>query len=219
MPLAKFALPMGVHEPAPDTLTRSQAASRLGIAMGAVDKLVAAHVLTLPIRSDVVERIERRSYLVAEEGELTVLRTDARKPAYPGEDRKWIGFSTEHTDWEMEQTSLRWWRSDPRRVIDNELFAVTIASVPVAVYKIDGVEAELVRRGEDRPRFHYRGTLLHRSHPGMSDLQLSPAVPVQYQDQVRQIMSSRIKVVSGGPIGYLGVDSSNAFAGAVEGVK
>lgn len=217
MSLAKFALPAEVHEPASDALTRSQAASRLGIAMGAVDKLVAGNVLSLPIRSDLVERIESRSYLVAEEGELTVLRTDARKPAYPGEDREWIGFSTEHTDWELEQTSLRWWRSDPRRVIDNELFAVTIASVPVAVYKIDGVEDEHVRPGEDRPRYHYRGTLLHRSHPGMSDLPLSPAVPVQYQDQVRQIMSSRIKVVSGGPIGYLG--SKTAVARTVEGSK
>lgn len=216
MPLAKFALPTGTYEPPPDTLTRSQAASRLGIAMGAVDKLVAAHVLALPIRSDIVERIERRSYLVAEEGELTVLRTDARKPAYPGEDREWIGFSTEHSDIELEQTSLRWWRSDPDRLIDNELFAVTIASVPVAVYKIDGVEDKRVRRGEDRPRYHYRGILLHRSHPGMSDLPLSPAVPVRYQDQVCQIMSSRIKVVSGGPIGYLGAP---APAETVEGSK
>lgn len=216
MPLAKFAPPTRAYEPAPDTLTRSQAASRLGIAMGAVDKLVSAHVLALPIRSDVVERIERRGYLVAEEGELTVLRTDARKPAYPSEDRKWIGFSTGHSDIELEQTSLRWWRSDPRRVIGNELFAVTIASVPVAVYKIDGVEDERVRRGEDRPRFHYRGILLHRSHPGMPDLPLSPAVPVRYRDQVRQIMSSRIKVLSGGPIAYLG---SPAAAETVEGGK
>ena len=92
-------------------------------------------------------------------------------------------------------------------MIDNELFVVTVATVPVAVYKIEGVENEQVRPGEDKPRFHYRGTLLHRVYPGLVDRPLSPAVPVQYKDRVRQIMSSRIKVVSGGPIGYLNAGS------------
>lgn len=207
MALAKFAPPTRVDEPEPDILTRGQAASRLGIAMGAVDKLIAARVLETSIRAEVVERLERRSYLVVEAGELTVLRTDARKPAYPGEDRRWIGFSTEHSPEELDATSLRWWRSHPRRVIDNELFVVTVATVPVAVYRIEGVEDEQVRPGEDNPRFHYSGTLLHRVYPGLVDRPLSPSVPVQYKDRVRQIMSSRIKVVSGGPIGYLNAGS------------
>ncbi|OZC42480.1 hypothetical protein CH286_25255 [Rhodococcus sp. WWJCD1] len=196
-----------MDEPVPDILTRGQTSSRLNIAMGAVDKLLAARVLENPIRLEVVERLERRSYLVVEEGELTVLRTDARKRAYPGEDRPWIGFSTEHSNEELDATSLRWWRSYPRRVIDNELFVVTVATVPVAVYKIEDVESEQVRSGEDKPRFHYSGTLLHRVYPGLVDRALSPAVPVQYKDRVRQIMSSRIKVVSGGPIGYLNAGS------------
>lgn len=217
MSLAKFAPPTGVEGPAPNTLSRSQAASRLGIAMGAIDKLVAAHIFELPICAELVERLQQRSYLTVLEGEATVLRTDACKPAHPGDDRPEIGFSTKHSDTKLEQTSLRWWRSNPARVLDNELLTVTVATIPVAVYQIDGVEGEKRYPGESRSRFHYTGSLLHRVHPGVLDLPLSPGVPARYRDQVRQIMSSRIKVVSGGPIGYLGANPSNDTDAPIEG--
>ncbi|WP_148046169.1 hypothetical protein [Nocardioides marmoriginsengisoli] len=76
-----------------------------------------------------------------------MLRTDARAPAdrdkYPDDPRNWMGFNVEHSDEELEAASLRWWRSDPRRVVDNELFAVTVATFPVAVYRILGTAGSI----------------------------------------------------------------------------
>lgn len=123
------------------TLTRTQAASRLGINGPAIDKLVGAHVLSLPILASEVDALAGRELLQVKTGELTVLRTDVRAAADPDRQpphdrRKFIGFDVAHTNEELEASSLRWWRCDPARVVDNALFAVTIASFPVAVYEI-----------------------------------------------------------------------------------
>ncbi|MBM0255565.1 hypothetical protein [Micromonospora sp. 4G55] len=201
-----MSLPTFAPHPTPATptatLTRAQAAGRLGLHPGGVDKLVRAGIFELPITGALVNELAARQRLRVTVGELTVLRTDARADAYPGEDRQFIGFHVDHTDDELEQTSLRWWRSDPARILDNVLLAVTVATIPVAVYRITGRVGEKYRDGEEAPRHHYAGQLIARVHPGMRRT-YPQRTPAHLRDLAKQIMNSRVAVASGGPIGYL----------------
>lgn len=208
-------------------LAPAEAAIRLGVNRRAVDKLIAAGILPIPLDAGAVENLARRPRLAVTEGELTVLRTDARKPATDSDSRRWIGFHLEHDDATLAETSLRWWRSDPDRVLDNVLYAVTIGTVPVAVYQIqihlDSIEVAGYQR------HHYAGTLLTRIGPREPVNRTSEEGPPHTLDSrdgdpfvvttslrnpnqhelmghALQIMRSRITVESGGPIGYLEPD-------------
>lgn len=207
MPIPVLAVPAAGPEPRPAAISRSVAASRLGIAYGSVSKLVRCRILPLPVPAALVDKLAARPDLVVTDGELTVLRTGSKEPAdrtkYPNDERDYIGFDIGYSDAELEETSLRWWRSDPEVVLDNEIFAVTVATVPVAVYRITGPVYAEIRRGEIRPRHHYRGQLLGRLRadlePGMRQ-----DTPGHLRALARQILTSRIRTTSGGPIAYLG---------------
>jgi hypothetical protein len=204
MPLPTFA-PPATPTPRPDTLTRTQAASRLELNPAGVDKLVRAGILSTPIKAAEVEQLTGRERLQVTSGALTVLRTDAREEAdrekYPDDPRRWMGFDVEHSDEDLQAASLRR-RSDPAKVLDNELFVVTVATFPVAVYRILKRTDSVTRTDEDTPRHHYAGQLLARVHPGMS-VTYRHDTPGHLRLMARQIMNSRIVVSSGGPIGYL----------------
>lgn len=185
------------------------AAARLGVSRGSFDKLVASGLLPSPTPADYVDALAARPQLQVVDGELTVLRTAARAEAYDA-DRDWIGFHVGHTDGELEATSLRWWRSDADKVLDNRLYAVTVATIPVAVYEITGVFDTEQRITETGPRYHYSGRLLARLIEAAGvDRSVDDLVSVRIDDddelyeRTCQIMASRIAVHSGGPIGYL----------------
>lgn len=205
MPLPTFA-PAATPTLRPDTLTRTQASSRLELNPAGVDKLIRAGVLSAPIKTIEVERLSGRERLQVTSGGLTVLRTNAREEAdrekYPDDLRRWMGFHVEHSDEELEAASLRWWRSDPAKVIDNELFVVTVATFPVALYRVTGRTGSVTRADEETPRHRYGGQLVARVHPGMAVTYLQDA-PGHLRLMAKQIMTSRIVVSSGGPIGYL----------------
>lgn len=205
MPLPTFAAPMAPSTQ-PVTLSRTTAAARLELHVAHVDKMVRAQMLPLPITAESVNELLGRPWLEVVDGELTVLRTDARAEAdpekHPGDPRRWIGFHVDHTDPELEETSLRWWRSDSDRVVNNELFAVTVATFPVAVYRILKLQASETRPDEPTARHHYAGQLLARVTRGMVVGYRDP-MPGHLRSLVTQIMASRIVVSSGGPIGYL----------------
>lgn len=205
MSLAKLA--PATQPPAPrEHLNRTQAASRLGLNGPPLDKMINAGMLTAPIATQAIERLRGREYLQLTEGELTVLRTDSRASSlperYPDDDRKWIGFHVEHTDEELEAASLRWWRCAPDRVIDNVLFVVTVATFPVALYRVTGEAKQIVRPDETVPRYHFTGQLLARVSAEMAPT-FNGQAPGHLQPIAKQIMNSRITVTSGGPIGYL----------------
>lgn len=183
------------------TLSRNQVSARLGISMGAVDKLIATRLIApRPTPAD-IDALNAMPYLKIATGELTVLRGSSRADAYD-DDRPFIGYHPTMTDDELEAATLRWWRSDPERVQRNGLFALTIATFPAAVYQITGIQDRHERDGEDGARYHYEGRLLARRDPGGYSPFDRP-VPGHLKDAVRTIMGSRIKVASGGPIGYL----------------
>jgi hypothetical protein len=205
MPLPTFDVAPRV---ARQTVTRTHAARRLGLHPAGVDMLVHAGIFRLPLRATTVGQLAARPCLQVADGELTVLRTSARAAGYPGDDRACVGFHAEHTDAELEETSLRWWKSDPGRVLDNELFVVTVSTFPVAVYRIVGHVASRVREGEVEFHHHYAGQLLARVHPDLAPV-FSPATPAPLHRLARQVMDSRIVVASGGRIGYLGSATSS----------
>ncbi len=205
MSLATFsASPPAIQQ---RTLTRLQAATKLGLNPAAIDKLVSAHALSTPIKAGEVAQLAGRQRLAVTSGELTVLRTDsgwtpdpARTPAT--ETRTVAGFDTHYNDADVACANLRWWRADADRVLDNVLFAVTLGTVPVAVFAVDGRLASFRVAGESFERHSFSARLLARIQPGLV-VKHWPGTPGHLQTRVRQIMDSTIKVDSGGPIGYL----------------
>lgn len=200
-PLPSFDVPRD-DRPARITITRSQAAARLGMSPAGVDKLIRAGVLHVPLESGVVDELAARPFLRVRDGELTVLRTDARDEAYPGEDRRYIGFHVDMTLTELEDASLRWWRCDPQRVVDNELLAVCVATVPVAVYAITGHVAHKYRDGEDQPRHHFSGRLVARLTDS-GTIRHNQNAAGYLRPLATQILAARVHAPSGGPIAYL----------------
>lgn len=186
-------------------VTRAEAARRLDVnASGGLRKMIRCGLLPAsPTESD-VERWEGRQVLDLESGELTVLRTDAKEPSppmYPTDPRKWLGFDITMTEAELEDASLRWWRCKPERVVNNELFAVTIAEYPVALYLLHEHVASNRYGDEKFDRHHFAGVLLARIDRNL-ELAVAPSSAVSESD-IRSIMASRIRASSGGPIGYL----------------
>jgi hypothetical protein len=84
---------------------------------------------------------------------------------------------------------------------DNELFVVTVATWPVAVYRILGKAETIVnRRGHPTAQL-YRPAPQPRAPQHVHDL--SQDTPGHMRLLARQITYSRITVDSGAPIGYL----------------
>lgn len=202
-PFPSFAEPADRSKIVRNTLTRNEAAFELGLSLAGIDKLIHSGIAEVPLPASLIAKFSSYPALKVKQGELTVLRTDARRAAAPGDGRQYIGFHTEHTDDQLKETSLGWWRSDPSRVLDNELFAVTVSTIPVAVYQITGHSDPFVRPGETAPRYQYEGQLLARIHPGMGSPTVRKNTPGHLRKLAEQIMNSRITVSSGGPIGYL----------------
>ncbi|MGV9336960.1 hypothetical protein [Nocardia sp. NPDC003726] len=188
----------------PPLATRSMnindAAAALKISRASCEKLIACGVLPTPIDAEQIASLASRPRLIVASGELTVLRTAARSAAREP-DRDWIGFHVDFSDRELTDASLCWWRCDPARILDNELFAVTVATVPVAVYAITALEDAFHPLGEPEIRHKFAGDLLARWNQPVT-----PDVDSRLRDRVQQIMSSRISVSSGGPIGYLNAE-------------
>ncbi|APA96686.1 hypothetical protein NS506_02624 [Nocardia seriolae] len=197
-------MPLPTFAQQPSAVTRSMninaAAAALKISRASCEKLIACGVVPTPIDSDLIGSLASRPRLVVAEGELTVLRTAPRSAAREP-DREWIGFDVGFSVRDLTAASLRWWRCDPNRILDNELFAVTVATVPVAVYAITALEESHQVPGEAETRHRFVGDLLARwGEP------VAPGIDSSLKVRVEQIMSSRISVSSGGPIGYLNAE-------------
>lgn len=205
MPLPAFAPTRTT--PRPRTVNRTQAAARLEVNGPAIDKLVKSGLLSTPIQAAEVDQLARREWLEVVSGELTVLRTDARDAADPAkmpstDTRTLVGFHADHTDAELLDSSLRWWRADALRVLDNLLFTVSVATIPVAVYAAHALAGTHQRPGEKWLRHHFDGTLLARMHRGQT-VTYAQNTPAGLRALVQTIMTTRVSASSGGPLAYL----------------
>lgn len=187
----------------PEVLTDAHAAARLELHAASFRKLKQTGIFGSEISSSVVEELRSRKPLRVRSGELTVLRTDAKAPAYAGEDRKYLGFHVDFSDEELADASLKWWRGNVEGISNNRLFAVTIAGFPMAVYQIVGCIGSITREGERRPRYAFAGQLLARVGPNSPTIHFPQNANQFYFSRARQIMESRVITSSGGPIGYL----------------
>lgn len=207
MPVPTFSVSSRPAQASVQALSRSQAASRLSVSMGSLDKLISAGMLgEPPIHLEPVERLQAMKTLEVASGELTVLRTAPRAACvFPNEGRDWIGFHVEMSDDEVSRASLRYWRSDPEKVLDNVLFAVTVATFPVAVFQITEHVDTIVREDEKkaRPRHGYGGVLLARRGRG-GQIVSNDGTSADLIERALQVMGSRVIADSGGPIAYLG---------------
>ena len=186
-------------------LVGGEVSNVLGVDDSAARKLLRSGTLPEPTPASTLAPLRGWPMLTVSEGALTVLRTDARKASvdrHPQDVRRWIGFHVEHTDTELAESSLRWWRSNPETTVDNQLFAVVVAEFPVALYLIDKHFNSMIREDEIRPRHQFEGRLLARITPGLS-VRYTEGLPDWLVVPCRQVMTSRIQLVSGGPIGYL----------------
>ncbi|MEV6096218.1 hypothetical protein [Nocardia sp. NPDC051981] len=197
-------MPLPAFAQQPLAATRSMninaAAAALKISRASFEKLIACGMVPTPIDADLIGLLASRPRLVVTAGELTVLRTAARSAAHES-DRDWIGFDVGFSVVDMTAAALRWWRCDPDRVLDNELFAVTVATIPVAVYAVTALEDTIQEPGEAETRHRFAGDLLARwGEP------VAQGIAPRLKERVEQMMSSRISVSSGGPIGYLNAE-------------
>lgn len=141
-------------------------------------------------------------------GELTLLRTDSRTAADPtkqppNDARALVGFHVDYTDAVLEAASLRWWRAEPSRVVGNELFVVTVSTIPVAVYAVTELLDSFQWPGELFWRKHFGGTLLAGMHGGGS-ISYAKSGPADLLALATTVMSSRVfDATSGGPVAYL----------------
>lgn len=203
-------------------LSRHAAAARLGIGYDSLSKLIRAGILDEPLNTEAVDELAHRRWLTTRTGELTVLRTDG-PPVSEGQQQRAFGFAVDFTDAQVAEASLGPWRSDPDRVEQNQLLAVVLSTVPVAVYDIERREPVVVD-DQGHPRYTYVGTLLTRLHPGpillsqareefASAREGAGSVSIVKNQNLPApdprivaaeiIMNSRIRVESRGPIGYL----------------
>lgn len=201
-------------------MRKGEVAVALGVSYARVSKLAAAGVLRMDSGSphlfdgELVAQLAKMRWLRVVSGELTVLRTDAQGAnGYPNDPRQWEGFHTQMTDLEVSAACLRWWRSDPARVCDNQLFVVTIATFPVAVFTVnrdldaaDPLPQTIRVPHETFDRHRYNG-VMHARIKGDGSVYVDPGLPDELDRPVRQIMRKRINTTSGGPIAYLDVDS------------
>lgn len=179
-------------------LTRGQAASMLSISPAGVDKLLRAEMLPTPIPRDLVESWRGRTELVVKDGALTVLRADSITPATEDPERPYMGYATHMTDIEMTLASLRWWRTDPDTILDNELFVGTISTIPYALWRIT---KNVGTRGSGTYARHaFAGQLIARGYPNTHVPMTKDPDLIQ---AARMIFGSRIYTESGGPIAYL----------------
>ena len=181
--------------------SRNAAAAALGIAVDGVTKLIDGGVLPADLPRGAVETLASRPYLSVADGGATILRTAARTEAYD-DDRQHIGVHVDMTDDELEAACLRWWRSDSKRVLELELFIVTMSTIPFAAYLVDGVVTTQQRLGEAGERVHYSGRLIGRIDANGQWRTLTED-PDWAREALARLAHGRIKVSSGGPIAYL----------------
>lgn len=225
--IPQFTVTQSATTRRPD-ITRHAAATALGVNSASLTTLINTGILAEPLTRESVQSLAHRGWLSAAAGELTVLRVGELASSNGDLTRPSIGFSLDLSDADLEAAVLRWWRSNPDRILRNQLFAVTVRTIPVALYQITGVANGGVPIIDDQghARYHYEGTLLarlvNRSTLSLGEVRRAASSVISgaattdtfvivgdtsrdnpYATAIKQIMHSRIVVKSGGPIGYL----------------
>ncbi|WP_331750850.1 helix-turn-helix domain-containing protein (plasmid) [Streptomyces globisporus] len=185
-------------------LSRSEAASMLGVSVNTLAKLLDSGFLPGLNASWVTTLLEAPEVRVTE-GVLPVLRTGSPAvPSLEGDTREAIGAGADMDDAQFLEASRQWWRCDADVIVAAGVLPVAVAGWVVGVLTIHGVqETRRLARGEVRHAFAAEvagrvGTLVDkRSYELMTK---DPAVA----DLTARLLGARVQhAVSGGPIAYL----------------
>lgn len=185
-------------------LTHARIASTLGISVPGVRKLVDAAVLSQPASPAMVAEFATRPRLGISDGEITVLRTGPAEEVFDPE-RRFMGYDASMTDQEANRATTRWWRCDPDRVLSAGLFLVTISTIPVAVFEVNGLLDTLGHGTEVRHALDARLLARFDATAGHTTFR-EPSDRITAEDMTT-IMGSRVYTTSGGPVAYLGDES------------
>ncbi|WP_274036586.1 hypothetical protein [Streptomyces sp. MMBL 11-1] len=195
-----------VHpEAAPaSTLSRSEAASMLGVSVNTLAKLLDSGFLPGLNASWVTALLEAPEVKVTE-GVLPVLRTGSPAvPSLEGDTREVIGAGADMDDAQFLEASRQWWRCDADVIVLSGVLPVAVAGWVVGVLTIHGTqETRRFARGEVRHAFAAEiagrvGTLVDKQSYEL--VTKDPAVA----DLTVSLLGARVQnAVSGGPIAYL----------------
>ncbi|MBV2353818.1 hypothetical protein KUM39_05500 [Streptomyces sp. J2-1] len=190
--------------PTAQILTRSQAATALGLSPNTVTKLLASRFLT-GLEADRVGVLARAPHVGVTHGVLPVLRTAAAgPPADADDDRAYIGDSAHLSDDEFLQASRRWWRCEPETIVAAGVLPVAVAGWVTGVLAVHGVD-DTRRLGPQEVRHSFAATVAGRV--GTLDDPATARVLTtdpHLADLTGQLLGARVQsAVSGGPIAYL----------------
>ncbi|WP_394277271.1 hypothetical protein [Luteococcus sp.] len=181
----------------PEHLVAAAAAGLLDISPAGIAKLAAAGILE-PDRSRFrrvdVEALAALPQLRVTGGEILVLRLDGGDPSTGG-------VHLDMTDQELTAAALQGWRGDVQRMTACPLLVVTVATIPIAVFRITGLAGTTPaasRTVANRERHRLDGVLLGRRG------QEVVAGEAEERAWVELVLGSRVVSRSAGPVAYVG---------------
>ncbi|MGX1301398.1 hypothetical protein RKD35_002886 [Streptomyces albogriseolus] len=201
LPTIELARP----EAAPaSVLSRSEAASLLGVSVNTVAKLLDSGFLP-GLEAVQVTALSRAPQVQVTEGVLPVLRTGApAAPSREGDTRETIGAGAGMADVPFLEGARQWWRCDADTIVSARVLPVAVAGWVVGVLAVHGVqETRRFARGEVRHSFAAEiagrvGTLDDRQ-----SYRVMTSVP-ELAEVTARLLGARVQgAVSGGPIAYL----------------
>lgn len=181
----------------PQLLVTAAAAGLLDLAPAGIAKLAAAGILSTSQgrfhRAD-VEALAALPQLHVTGGEILVVRLAGGDPATGR-------VHVDATDQELIATALQGWRGDARRMTSCPLLVATVATIPVAVFRITGLASTTTsssRTVANRERHRLEGVLLGRRGREVM------CADAQERAWTELVLGSRVVSRSAGPVAYLG---------------
>lgn len=181
----------------PQLLVAAAAAGLLDISPAGIAKLTAAGILDTErgrFRRTDIEALAALPQLRVAGGEVLVLRLDGGDPSTGC-------VHLDMTDQELATTALQGWRGDARRMTACPLLVVTVATIPLAVFRITGLAGSTASSSQavaNRERHRLGGVLLGRRDRGVV------GGDARERAWAELVLGSRVVSRSAGPVAYLG---------------
>lgn len=186
-----------INSQPPQVLVAAAAAGLLDLSPAGIAKLAAAGILSVHrgrFRRDDVEVLAALPQLRVTGGEILIVRLEGGDPATGR-------LHVDMTDQELVAAVLQGWRGDARRMTSCPLLVATVATIPMAVFRITGLSettASASHTVANRERHRLDGVLLGRRGREVV------AGEAQERAWAELVLGSRVVSKSAGPVAYVG---------------